>query len=239
LFELVNYYYSISDSLAYAEDSIVSLLSKRGDAKYLYVLSDYYASLGRYESTMSNLIYIRDNCDINDAAKNNIADLIDYYNYYKTVINDPKIDILNLEEEEIVAFLQFEFAGGDAGRKARAILLMNDASTYMEPVFRTDIIVAPKSVAYNNTFNSNEPSFSIYPNPAKEYISVEYKLIEQKDIIQLVISDISGKIIKQQQLYHLQDIIIVKTLDLPTGTYTCSLYNGSRCAFTSKIVIKN
>jgi hypothetical protein len=35
------------------------------------------------------------------------------------------------------------------------------------------------------------------------------------------------------------DIIIVKTADLPEGAYNCSLYNGYKMMFNSKIIVKN
>ena len=96
----------------------------------------------------------------------------------------------------------------------------------------------PRNTEHKNLNNAN-PKFSVYPNPAKEHINVEYKLIEQKGAIQFVITDITGQIVLQKQLFNLQDIVIVKIAGLSKGTYNCSLYNGSKLEFNEKLIIDN
>ncbi len=235
--KLVAYYQSAEDSLTYAGDSIASLLTERSEAKYMYILADYYFEKSDINSALSVLTRISSVCVLskNEAAEN--EDLSSFYKFYDYLKEYYKNDLANINETHIKQLQEYELKGGRAGAKARALLMLNNATTYKEAVYKPEPILATRTTKTGRTSIAN-PSFSVYPNPAKEYIYVDYKLAEQNGTIQFTIADITGKILIQKQLYGLQDIIIVKTADLPEGSYNCSLYNGNKLMFNSKLIIK-
>jgi hypothetical protein len=114
--------------------------------------------------------------------------------------------------------------------------MLNNTSDYIEPVYKPQPVLEERLFKQNISINNN-PYFSVYPNPAKEYINVEYMLTEQLGALQIAITDVTGKIYLQKELMHLQDIVILKTVDLPEGSYNCSLYNGNKLVYNSKIII--
>lgn len=238
LMNLVAYYYELEDSLAYAEDSIVALLKMRSEAPYYFELAEYYFNKSRYLEGKEVLNSMYAVCELTDLEKIEIGDLISFTNFYQNLLKLTKGDLYNLNDFYIEQLKVFEDKGGRVGAKARVILLMNDASDYKELVYKPEEVILPRNTEHKNLNNAN-PKFSVYPNPAKEHINVEYKLIEHKGAIQFVITDITGQIVLQKQLFNLQDIVIIKIAGLSKGTYNCSLYNGSKLEFNEKLIIDN
>ena len=67
----------------------------------------------------------------------------------------------------------------------------------------------------------------VFPNPAKQYFTVEYKLpVEIVTNACIEIISIDGKLIKQIPLKHPQYQIIVDTHELSKGMYLCTLKNN-------------
>lgn len=238
LMKLIGYYYELEDSLPYAEDSIVSLLKRRNEAPYYFELAGYYFDKLRYPEAIETLNSMYAVCELTDMEAAEVQDLISFITFYKNLLKVCKGDLYNLNDFYIEQLEVFEDKGGRGGAKAHVILLLNDASDYKEIVYKPEEVIALRNTEHKY-FNDANPAFSVYPNPAKEHINVEYKLIEQKGVLQFVITDVKGQIVLQKQLFNLQDIVIVKISDLPKGTYNCSLYNGSKLEFNEKLVISN
>lgn len=57
--------------------------------------------------------------------------------------------------------------------------------------------------------------FTIYPNPASTYINVETLLVDSE----IVISDVTGKVIKTHAIFPNENGIIIQLDDIPTGFY--------------------
>jgi hypothetical protein len=237
LADLVCYYHSISDSVSYAEDSIVSLLSRRKESKYMFVLADYFFSksdISSVKNTLKNMIQI---CELTDQEKAEIVDLQAFCLLYEKILINPKFEITKLDQTTIELLKMFEVNGGVAGIKATALLMANNATDYRESIFKPELQDL-RDISIKKPNQSQNPSFSVYPNPASEYIYVEYKIEEENGTVQIVISDISGKILYRQVLNNLQDIVIIKTEDFPEGSYNCSLYCANKLMFNNKIVLK-
>lgn len=77
---------------------------------------------------------------------------------------------------------------------------------------------------------------SIFPNPADNYLTLDYKLVEKKGDISIVITDVSGKIVYSKLVKGIEDIILIDLKDLPAGTYICSLKNGNDYDFSEKFI---
>jgi hypothetical protein len=238
LMNLVAYYYEFEDSLPYAEDSIASLLTRRKEAPYYFELAEYYFNKSRYLEGKEVLKSMYAVCELTGLEKTEIEDLISFTNFYQNLLKLTKGDLYNLNDFYIEQLKVIEDKGGRAGAKSHVILLLNNASDYKEVVYKPEEVISLRNTEHKY-FNNANSKFSVYPNPAKQHINVEYKLIEQKGVLQFVITDIKGQIVLQKQLFNLEDIVIVKISDLPEGTYNCSLYNGSKLEFNEKLIISN
>ena len=143
----------------------------------------------------------------------------------------------NLDSISVATMFEYVEKGGIAGDKAFKLLYVNNAVYNLETVHKPSEYITPRSAKISIGDNSANPSFAIYPNPAKDYLTIDYKLIEQKGTIQIVITDLSGKLVYNQDLHSLEDMVLIKLDNLLPGTYICSLFNGNDCDFSEKFVI--
>jgi hypothetical protein len=235
---LVEFYISISDFKPWAEDSIYSLLDGSKEPRFMYLLADYYFSKYDYTKAKTELDRIIQFCELSEDEIRENRDLFDFYNLYANLMKIYRYNLSNITNPLHINELKaFEIKGGLAGVKARAILMYNNATDYREPVYTPTIPIENRNVKHSGV-NSNNPYFSVYPNPAKEYFYLEYSLPEVIGTMQVVISDITGKFLMQKQIYEPRDIIIIKTVDLLPGTYNCTLYSGNKSAYNGKIIVE-
>jgi len=235
---LVQFYMSISDYKPWAEDSIYNLLDGSKDPRFMYLLSDYYLSKYEYPKAKIELNRIRQFCELSEDELRENRDLYDFYNLYANLMKKYSNDLSSITNPlHINQLKEFEMKGGLAGTKARAILIYNNATDYREAVYTPVAPLENRSIK-SDIINNSNPYFSVYPNPAKEYFYLEYSLPEILGTMQVVVSNISGKMLMQKQIYEPRDIIIIKTADLLPGTYNCTLYNGNKSVYNGKIIVE-
>ena len=83
----------------------------------------------------------------------------------------------------------------------------------------------------------NENILKVYPNPAQNYFTVEYKLSETAGSAVIEMLDITGKILKQFKLYDKQNQILIETKDLLAGIYYIRLLTDGATSNIQKISI--
>jgi hypothetical protein len=79
----------------------------------------------------------------------------------------------------------------------------------------------------------NKNAFSIFPNPAKEYINIISKL---QTGFHYVITDVSGKEIGNG--ISKTNSISISTSDLPNGVYSVSIFTENKIINTKKILVQ-
>jgi hypothetical protein len=81
-------------------------------------------------------------------------------------------------------------------------------------------------------------SFQVYPNPAKNYLFVEWSELNENDPLEIVVSDLMGKTVRRET--GLDSFFSSKTqVDLSgisPGIYVVNISDGSRIVSSSKIV---
>ncbi len=119
-----------------------------------------------------------------------------------------------------------------------------DAGVYTCKLFANNKMLSQKQVTIKGNEimlndeleNQNSEIFTINPNPATDYLRVQYN--QQSENVRnskIRITDNTGKIVKEQSISNGQSEIIIS--DLPNGTYNISLKEDSKIINTQKIVI--
>ena len=237
LFELIEIYNIYSDSLPNADIKIVDLLNLRTQPEYLLMLSEHYAAKNDFTMANNSLNRILTECDIPRHERNEYANLQNYYSFYSSLISNQNFDLFDLDSITIAELNQFESYGGLAGGKARAILLMNNASSYIEPIYLPIPSMTPKKQVVSIPVENNY-SFAIYPNPANNYINIEYNYEDNEGDLGFAIIDNLGRIIYRTNLQNKQDVVLYDTEHLTEGLYYCIIYAGSKRLFNTKIIIQ-
>ncbi len=83
----------------------------------------------------------------------------------------------------------------------------------------------------------NENILLVYPNPAREYFTVEYAVAKDIENLYLVLTDIRGNEVYKRPLSYVQDQIIVPAEQLPTGQYLCTVQAGDVVLKTKKFIL--
>jgi hypothetical protein len=83
--------------------------------------------------------------------------------------------------------------------------------------------------------NGLEPLINIYPNPAKDYITVEYAMLDKGDDVTIGIYDMQGKLIKQVNSDNQIDVLKIDISDLQAGYYNVQFVSSLQGNYTVKI----
>ena len=121
---------------------------------------------------------------------------------------------------------------------ARGLLIANGLLEYNEPYLTPDL--TKSSVVRNPVKNSIIPTKSllkVYPNPAHDFITIEYNTNNDKANVVVELSDESGRKVYSQQLVRQLDAIIIDTRHYKSGNYFVSLIVDNKIANSAKFVI--
>lgn len=117
--------------------------------------------------------------------------------------------------------------------------LRSDQGTVFDGFYFDDITIniIDRTV---NTQEINTPSvfLSTYPNPADERINFTYNLPEAINSAELIITDLSGRVLRSISVDNQSNQVWVSLSDLSAGVYICTLKSETKTLATSKITVK-
>ena len=214
--------YYIRHPQQYSDSDIEDLLSIDSHPQYKIQLADYYASKRNYQEAVAvlNNINVSD-----DFTQNETQNLIELYNLLDSFLSDTVL-INTLGENSISALFAFVDNGGRAGAFARGLLQLNGVLNYREPLYLPEIVDTRKTVS--NSKKPNQEFFKVYPNPAEQYITVEYDLENIKESAILKIVSTNSKPVCVKEIQNTKDCILIDLKEFTSGNYIIYIeVNGS------------
>ena len=142
-----------------------------------------------------------------------------------------------LDATDISQLYAFEYLTGKAAAQARQMLAFNDVLSYREPVSMPPPV--PQARLAYDTEPADEMLFDVYPNPAKDYITINYDVIETTEPLALAVLDATGRLVQTLQLKGAANQVIIETNGIAAGTYHCNLVAGGTVLQTQKVSIVN
>ena len=204
----------------------------------LLLLAQHYFSLGETRLANQTLSDILAQFEMDEFETNEVKNLREYYSFYTSLQVDSLLDMQQLDSTTLELFRDFERKGGIAGTHATALLLLNGASDYREPVYFPEEDISTRGVKSSNNFLPTNNYVNIYPNPADEYFYVEYKLPNEETPLYLTVFDVLGKAIFQQKLAAKQDVVIISTDKLGSGSFTLCISNSKSVIISRNFTIR-
>ncbi len=121
---------------------------------------------------------------------------------------------------------------------ALSIMVAHQLLDYREPYLVPDLtksmeVKKPKA----QTSEISNGTIRIYPNPGKDYITIEYAVDEINVSLDYEITDHSGKVVKKSNLGKSADQVIIDTRELASGSYYISLISGNKNVAGTRFVI--
>jgi len=221
---------------SWAKDSIKSMLDRKNTpwAKYQLVFDKINDKKPSEASQLLNNIPLELN--LSEYQLNN------YYNYkdYMELAMQLKKDscgkyILNNSQKQLLNDL-VEVSFNYTNAYARNLLILADSLQFNEPIILPHEQPGKiKKPLKKEIINSNV--LKVFPNPAQNYFTVEYKLSETAGFAQIEVLDVTGKRLKLYNLFDKQNQIVVETVDLKTGIYYIMLKADGSVTETNKIAI--
>ncbi len=95
---------------------------------------------------------------------------------------------------------------------------------------------SPQSVGENilkNTWVSNA-----YPNPATNFVNIDYKLPKEVQYANVKIVNLLGSVVKQQQLNSQSNNVKINLSDLNSGIYFYSVFVNGEAYNTKKLIVR-
>ena len=121
---------------------------------------------------------------------------------------------------------------------ARNILAAKGEIVYKEPyIFPQGELKSSKirNRGIGEKYESNK--LKVYPNPARDYIIIEYTLNREHENTSIVLYDVNGKTIRSHSLNATRDILVIPLTGIPSGNYLCSLRMGNKPVQNVKFII--
>ncbi|RLD87188.1 MAG: hypothetical protein DRJ09_10715 [Bacteroidetes bacterium] len=122
---------------------------------------------------------------------------------------------------------------------ARNLLIKTDGIIYHEPYILLDTTTnksAEIKTKEHLTIWNNDDYFTLYPNPATSYLTIEYKLNYGISNPVIEIISLSGKHLNTFRLQKNQGVRIIDLRQYNTGTYLVRLTNNGQVLQTGKFV---
>ena len=162
-------------------------------------------------------------------------DLLQNRHYYDSLINVRETD----STQKAVLYDIVQNAHGMVQALARNILIKTDGLVYNEPYLLPDTNTNKSAVAYlsnNSRFWKIDNYFTLYPNPANNYITLEYKLelTAKKPVIEIY--TLEGIHVNTFRLFNNQGVKIIDLRDYTPGTYLIRLSDNGKTLQSAKLV---
>lgn len=193
--------------------------------------AEIYFSRGEYNEALSvlqNAINLAGNKE-----KEYYVQLNGFYSHLIEIINNgEKLD--SLPQTEIEWLTSFE-PNHAAFAKAQNLMGLNNEPVNLEPLF------LPEESSLKSGFIENKENdvtdvmntlVEIYPNPAKDFVTILYEL-EGYENLELNVTDATGKVLLKKNLPLEISAIVLDLSKIKTGQYFLTFYNS-----TEKVIAK-
>ncbi len=218
-------------------DSIINLYLEDNSILSNYSLAFEFLNQGDTLNAIETLSSIPAIFDLTDAELVRHQDYVDYfdvlllsgmylgYNEIDTSVSEGFITIASSSEGLIQAL-------------ARNILLSENIITYNEPfIFPDQDLKSTKDQKHNSIITITDNSLKLYPNPALNYVIVDYSVAESASNQSIKIIDISGRTYYDIACVEPKGCMIIPLKDLSNGIYIFQLCQNRLPVVSKKLII--
>ena len=115
------------------------------------------------------------------------------------------------------------------------------ATAYEAPVILPDMNLKSSLVAWQATPQETAipvAQLNIYPNPANNYIVLDYDIVGMYQKAQILIyQSAKGDLVKQQELFDSKNAVVIDIAELPNGVFIAALQIDGKSTESVKFTI--
>ncbi|MBN3036665.1 MAG: T9SS type A sorting domain-containing protein [Bacteroidales bacterium] len=221
-------------------DSLEALYARENSIKAKYALAFLYLDSGDLQAGQSVMDDIPGQFQPDGPSMAEYQAMSVFYGYLRTLISEGK-SIHESDSAQIATLSGIcSSASGLAGFYAMNVLLALNELSYDEPVILPGILKSSpvNQPGFNHAGNSPESdvSLKVMPNPAKDFIMVEYELNRDGEAL-LQVLDATGLTKYSHKPSGRSDVMVVSTSGWKPGVYIAVLKLNGNIMESKKFVI--
>jgi hypothetical protein len=222
---------SLADTIPVHRDTLMALLSANGSAASLMQQSWIFLETGDTIASLNRMGNISSEITL---TVQEATELAEQYAFLQWLVLNPVVDTMAIE-----ALNNFMISPSYAvSSTARSILVAHDLLDYIEPYLEPDLTKSTElSKPKTNSAKEYTETIRVYPNPGRDYITIEYNLGNDYTSGSYEIVDQSGKVVKKGTLNRSTDQVILDTRDLTPGNFYISLILNNKSVGNTRFVI--
>ncbi len=226
--------------------SLDEIINSIDDIRYQYLLAEMKFNERDFSSGNQILAGISQNYDLSiPEALQKHNDMVSFYNLLSQIDIEEHPNYSGLSEDVLTQLEGFLTASPVIAGKALSILKLNNAIMYAEPIKYPQL--DPRSAAqnpaglYSDPELSNDLQFSLYPNPSKEYVILDW-CFETEDMTNegtIMIYNTTGVLVDVIKIHNSCNQIVLNLANWKSGTYTARISFEKGPVKTIPFVIAN
>jgi hypothetical protein len=176
-----------------------------------------------------------------EALWNAHEDKLGFYNWLSQWDQEEHPGYTQLPEDALQELHYYLDATPRIAGKALSLLVLNEAIEYEEPILYPDVVLKSEP-AHQQTMPlipemDEEFTFRLYPNPSREYITLDwcFDSPQMKGVIE--IRNSAGVLLDAIQVRNQCDQQIYPLTQLRSGNYTATLVNGNHIRKSLSFVV--
>ncbi|PJB56226.1 MAG: hypothetical protein CO098_14530, partial [Bacteroidetes bacterium CG_4_9_14_3_um_filter_41_19] len=234
--------YKTDTSSINAADSIIVLLNTQDFAEAKYQLAFEYLAKGELQMAQNTLQAIDDTYRLDAEALSEHARLEAYMSVLVQLAQTNKNIYQVSAAQKANLFNLRQNSTGLAGAWATNLLNTVDDTlyykeSYLLPTEGNKSVIVKRKRPDIKIFESNK--LKVYPNPAKDYVIVEYHLVDDAERVVVKVIDNNGFIRRTIEQENNHGFTVIDAQELETGTYICHVAaNGSLVGVVKFIIVK-
>ncbi len=217
-------------------DSIIlfiDALSGSGDLSFDYKLVEIYDAYEEEVLASSLLNVMQNYAGLSTQESNKLERYIDYRNLMQNWASNEK-NWTNIDAADIAELEVYAQYNDRAANKAISLLQLNGQWEINEPLYLPNGGV-PRSLQVNEI--SENGLLSVFPNPAKEYFTVDFKIEKNHSLAEVQVINNIGVVVYARELVRDENQIIVNN-NFASGAYTIRILLDGNTYKTEKIVLR-
>ncbi len=238
-YELVRFYKA--DTNGWAKDSLMALLENSHMLSARYMLAFEHLSGGELASVTQTLNNIPAQFELSLEEASQYDNYLEYFQLLSN-LKSQNLTIFDINIDQQNQLMELSQSGMDPVQTyARNILIANNLVSYNEPV---DLPDETKSIQISKQHQGSrvmtDGFLKIFPNPAKQYVIVEYNLTDKvpaTETLVLTIITSDGKTVVERGISKLKDQMLIDCRNLNSGSYICKVNIGRKTVGLGKFII--
>lgn len=234
-------FYKTDTVNASSEDSLIAFLRTQNTIESRYQLVFEYIGLGETQTAGQVLDSIPQMFSLNEAETRQYED---YQSYIGILVELKEQGLPVLEVDLVQRGLLLELSANaeePVQTYSRNALWMSGKLSYSEPVILPDEMKSGEIFRHRKGKpSSSDNKMILFPNPANDYIIVDYKLDQKsgrnKSCV-LSILDFNGNTLFEKELTKPENQILVDCRHFLSGDFFCQISNGHTTVLVKKFLV--